>query len=67
MVMEKCFLERPASRCSGKARKQVFWKGQKTGFSYFRRLGAQYKYLAIPPFWRRILRSDHFTQSSDKP
>jgi len=29
---------------SGKARKQVFWKGQKTGFSDFRRLGGQYKY-----------------------
>jgi len=24
---------------SGKARKQVFWKGQKTGFSDSRRLG----------------------------
>jgi len=24
---------------SGTARKQVFWKGQKTGFSDFRRLG----------------------------
>jgi len=24
---------------SGMARKQVFWKGQKTGFSDFRRLG----------------------------
>ena len=29
---------------SGAARKQVFWKGQKTGFSDFRRLGGQYKY-----------------------
>jgi len=29
---------------SGTARKQVFWKGQKTGFSDFRRLGSQYKY-----------------------
>jgi len=29
---------------SGKARKQVFWKGQKRGFSDFRRLGDQYKY-----------------------
>jgi len=29
---------------SGMARKQVFWKGQETGFSDFRRLGGQYKY-----------------------
>jgi len=29
---------------SGTARKQVFWKGQRTGFSDFRRLGGQYKY-----------------------
>jgi len=29
---------------SGIARKQVFWKGQKTGFSNFRRLPGQYKY-----------------------
>jgi len=26
------------------ARKQVFWKGQKTGIKNFRRLGGQYKY-----------------------
>jgi len=37
--MEEYFLERPESRFSGKARKQVFWKGQKTGFSDSRRLG----------------------------
>jgi len=29
---------------SGTARKKVFWKVQKTGFSEFRRLGAWYKY-----------------------
>jgi len=29
---------------SGTARKQVFWKGQKTGFSDSRRLGGWYKY-----------------------
>jgi len=38
MVKEECFLKRPESRFSGKARKQVFWKGQKTGFSDSRRL-----------------------------
>jgi len=59
MVMEECFLEQPESRFAGKARKQVF--------SDFRRLGGQYKYLAFPPFRRRILRSDHFRQSSDQP
>jgi len=32
MVMEECFLEWPKSRFSGKARKQVFWKGEKAGF-----------------------------------
>jgi len=42
--MEECFLERPKSRLSGTAKKQAFWKGQKTGFSDFRRLGGQYKY-----------------------
>jgi len=26
------------------AGKQVFWKGQKTGFSHFRSLGSQYNY-----------------------
>jgi len=29
---------------SGKARNQVFWKDQKTGFSDFRRLGGYFKY-----------------------
>jgi len=29
---------------SGKAIKQVFWKGQKTGFSDFIRLGSWHKY-----------------------
>jgi len=29
---------------SATARKQLFWKGQKTGFSDFKRLGDQYKY-----------------------
>jgi len=29
---------------SGTATNQVFWKGQKTGFSDFRWLGGQYKY-----------------------
>jgi len=29
---------------SGTARKQVFWKGQKTGFLDSRGLGGQYKY-----------------------
>jgi len=29
---------------SGTARKQVFWKGPKIGFSDFRRLGSHYKY-----------------------
>jgi len=29
---------------SGTAREQVFWKGQKTGFSDSRKLGREYKY-----------------------
>jgi len=37
--MEKCFLELPESRFSGKTRKQVFCKDQKAGFSNFRSLG----------------------------
>jgi len=49
------------------AREQVFWKGQKIGFSKFRSLGGQYKYGVVPPFGRKIIRSDNFKQSSDKP
>jgi len=37
--MKECFQEWPESMFSRKARKHVFWKGQKTGFSDFRKLG----------------------------